>query len=166
MKILLSIVLLCQSLIVFSQNTSQYDNIRLTNANEYRKAEPQVILAADYVYSTPVDKDNLNRKNAVTFIMKWMGGNPDYSFVPDKTAAKIMNNDMELLGVYYTCLAKYALEKGKTVNREELKYNAYLLVAVYCENPANNYIPKGETKKLIEAKNQNKLKDYLEAKSK
>jgi hypothetical protein len=151
---------------VSSQNTSQYDNIPLTNDKEYRKAEPQVILAIDYVYSTPVDKDNVHRKNAMTFIMKWMSGAPDYSFIPDKTVSKVTGNDNELVGMYFVCLAKYAVEKGKGVDREDLKYNSYLLLATYCENPDNNVQLRGEIKKLIEAKNENKLKEYLESKQK
>lgn len=152
--------------IAFSQNTSQYDNIPLTSAANYRKAEPQVILASDYVYSSPVDKENTNRKNAIAFIMKWMGGNSDYSFGMDETISKIAGGDNDVLSMYFVCLAKYALSKGKGVDREELKYNAYLLLAKYCENPANNYKPKGEIKKLIDANNQNKLKEFLDSKLK
>ncbi len=150
----------------FSQKSSQYDYIPLTTAKEYRKAEPQVILAADYVYSSPIDKDNLNRGEATKFVMKWMGGTSDYSFAPDKTVSKITNGNNELYGLYFVCLAKYALEKGKGTDREELKLNAYILLATYCENPVNKCVIKGEIKKLIEAKNQNSIKQYIESKQK
>jgi hypothetical protein len=166
MKALFSILLSCLAFSVFSQNTSQYDNIPLTSAANYRKAEPQVILASDYVYSSPVDKENMNRKNAIAFIMKWMGGTSDYSFGMDETISKIAGGDNDVLGMYFVCLAKYALDKGKGVDREELKYNAYLLLAKYCENPGNNFKPKGEVKKLIDAKNQDKLKEFLDSKQK
>ena len=166
MKALFSILLSCLAFSVFSQNSSQYDNIPLTSAANYRKAEPQVILASDYVYSSPVDKENMNRKNAIAFIMKWMGGTSDYSFGMDETISKIAGGDNDILGMYFVCLAKYALDKGKGVDREELKHNAYLLLAMYCENPDNNYKPKGEVKKLIEAKNQDKLKEFLDSKQK
>ena len=166
MKLFLPLLFILVHFSAFAQQSMQYDNILLTTPNEYRKAEPQVILAADYVYSSAVDKDNLHRTNAISFIMKWMSGTPDYSFVPDKSVMKITNNDNELLGVYFACLAKYALEKGKGVDREELKINSYKLLAIYCENPDNNYKPRGEIKKLIEAKNQDKLKEYIEAKEK
>lgn len=166
MKTFLSILFLSAAFSTFSQTISQYDNILLTTANEYRRAEPQVILAADYVYSTPIDKDNQNRKNAISFITRWMSGTSDFSFVMDATIMKVTNNDRDVLGVYVACLTKYALEKGKGVDREELKLNSFLLLAKYCENPDNNYKSRGETKKLIEAKNQGKLKDYLDSKAK
>ena len=164
MKNLLSVLLLFLAMSSFSQNSSPYDNILLTTAIDHRKAEPQVSLAADYVYSTPIEKDNLNRKNALSFITKWMGGTSDFSFVVDQTIMKIANNDSNLVGVYAACLAKYALEKGKGVDRDELRFNSFLLFAKYCENPNNNYKPRGEIKKLIDAKNQNKLQEYLDSK--
>jgi hypothetical protein len=166
MKTLFSILLFFSAFSLLSQNASQYDNIPLNNAANYRKAEPQVILAADYVYSTPVDKENINRKNAVSFVMKWMAGTSDYSFGMDETITKIAGGDTEILAIYFTSLAKYALTKGKGVDREESRYNAYIMLATYCENPANNYKPRGEVKKLIDAKNQDKLKEFLDSKQK
>ena len=166
MKALISILFFCLTIGVYSQNSSQYDNILLHTAADYRKAEPQVMLAADYVYSSPIDKEDLNRKNAIAFVMKWMQGTSDYPFGMDETISKIAYGDNEVLSLYFICLAKYALSKGKGVDREELKYNAYVLLATYCENPLNNYKHKGEVKKLIEAKNQGKLKEYLDSKTK
>ena len=164
MKTIISILFCCVALSAFSQHTSQYDNIPLASADNCRKAEPQVMLAADYVYTSPVDKDNLNRKNAIAFIMKWMAGTSDFSFGMDETISKIAGGDNEILSTYFVSLAKYALSKGKGVDREELKYNAYVLLAKYCENTNNNYKPKGEVKKLIEANKQNKLKEFLDSK--
>jgi len=163
-RVFLFIILLIASVRIYSQSPSQYDNVLLTNASEFRKAEPQVMLAADYVYNSPIDKDDAHRTNAIRFIMKWMQGTPDYSFPIDETLTKITKNDNELFGVYMACITKYALQKGKGTDREDIKYNSFLLLANYCENPANNYRVRGEVKKMIDAKNQNKLKEYLESK--
>ena len=111
------IVFFLLTLNAVSQKQSQYDYIPLTNAKDYRKAEPQVILAADYVYSSPIDKDNIYRGEATKFVMKWMGGTSDYSFTPDKTVSKVTNGNNELYGLYFVCMAKYALEKGKGIDR-------------------------------------------------
>ena len=105
----------------------------------------------------------MHRKDAITFILKWMGGTSDYSFAVDEAMKKITNDDRDLVGVYAACITKYALEKGKGVDREDLKYNSFLLLAKYCENTGNNYKPRGEVKKLIDAKNQDKLKEYLDS---
>lgn len=166
MKTLFSILFCFAAFSVFSQNSSQYDNIPLTTAAEYRKAEPYVILAADYVYSSPIDKENLNRTNAISFIMKWMVGTSDYSFGMDETIRKVSNGDNEILGIYFSSLAKYALSKGKGADREDMKYNAYLMMVTYCENPDNNFRIRGEVKKMIDAKNQGKLKEFLDSKQK
>ena len=164
MKLLFSILLLFVAVSLFSQNSSQYDNIPLTTSSEFRRAEPQVMLAADYVYTSPIDKDDKHRTNSIRFIMKWMQGTSDYSFPIDETVTKVTKNDNDLFGIYIACLAKYALQKGKGADREEVKINAFELLADYCENPNNNYKVRGEIKKLIDAKNQNKLKEYLDSK--
>jgi hypothetical protein len=166
MKTFFSILFSIVALNVFSQKTSQYDNIPLKTAADYRKAEPQVILAADYAYSSPIDKENINRKDANSFVMKWMVGTSDYSFGMDETITKISNSENEILGIYFTCLAKYALSKGKGVDREEAKYNAYVMMADYCENPLNNFRMRGEVKKMVEAKKQGTLKEFLDSKKK
>jgi hypothetical protein len=166
MKNSLFLLFMLYQTIGIAQPSTQYGNILLNTAKDYRKAEPQVILAADYVYSSPLDKDNVYRGEATKFVMKWMGGTSDYSFTPDKTVSRITNGNNELYGLYFVCLAKYALEKGKGTDREELKISAYALLATYCENPANKCVIKGEIKKLIEAKNQNTLKQYIESKEK
>lgn len=164
MKKLILFLFIAISASAFAQITSQYDNIPLTTASEFRKAEPQVMLAADYVYTSPIEKDDKHRTDAIRFIMRWMQGTSDYSFPIDETFTKITKNDNELFGVYMACLAKYALSKGKGVEREDLKYNSFVLLSDYCQNPNNNYKPRGEVKKMIEAKNGGKLKEYLDTK--
>ena len=166
MRPFFSILFCFVALNVFSQKASQYDNIPLKTAAVFRKAEPQVILAADYAYTSPIDKENTNRTNAISFVMKWMYGTSDYSFGMDETITKISNGENEILGIYFTCLAKYALSKGKDVDRDDAKYNAYSMMADYCENPANNFRMRGEVKKMIEAKKQGKLKEFLDSKKK
>lgn len=166
MKFYVTILFLLIFSRVFSQNFSQYQNITLQSAADYRKAEPQVMLAYELVLSTPVDKKNTNRLDAISFIMRWMSGTSDYSFVMGETLFKITNNDKAVLGVYFACLAKYALQHGKNVDRADLHYNSYLMLAQYCEIPENNLKPRGELKKMVAAKNQNQLKEYLEKKSK
>jgi hypothetical protein len=164
MRIILALLMGCAIFGSFAQNKSQYDNVFLTTANDFKRAEPQVILASDYVYSNPVEKDNAHRESAINFVMKWMQGTPDFSFPLDETLTKIAKNDYDLIGVYIACCAKYALEKGKGVSRDDIKYNSYVLLVNYCENPNNNYKIRGEVKKLADAKNQGKLKEYLESK--
>ena len=162
--IILFLLIVAQN--VFSQNFANYQNITLQTAADYRKIEPQIMLAYELVLSTPVDQKNNNRLDAISFIIRWMSGTPDYSFIMDETLHKVSNGDKDILGVYFACLVKYALEHGKNVDRADLRYNSYLMLAQYCENPDNNLKPRGELKYLVAAKNQNQLKEYLEKKSK
>ena len=166
MKTLFSFILITLALNTYSQKVSPYDNIQLHTASDFRKAEPHVILASELVLSLPIEKENINRNNAISFIMKWMSGTSDYSFMMDETLVKVTGNDRDLIGVYCACISKYAIEKGKGYDRDSLKLNAYILLARYCENPNNKYKVRGEIKKLIDAKNENKVKEYLDSKQK
>lgn len=56
MKYCITLIFLFFGLGVFSQNFSNYQNITLQTATDYRKVEPQVMLAYELVLSTPVDK--------------------------------------------------------------------------------------------------------------
>jgi hypothetical protein len=165
MKKLAILLIIFSSFGSFAQNV-QYDNILLSKPADYRKAEPVVILATDYVYASAVDKEDLHRQNAISFIMKWMQGTQDYSFVMDETVTKLTKGDNDLFGIYVTCMAKSALQKGKGADRESIKYDAYKLMAEYCENPLNKYKVRGEIKKVIAAKNENKLREYLDSNKK
>ena len=164
MRLNLFFLLLLLNLSVFSQNFSQFENMQLNTAADYRRIEPQVALACDLILSTPVEQKNKNRLDAIRFMYTWMSGTSDYSFVPDETLKKIISNDREMMCIYSAGLTKYALQKGKGVDRSEMKYNAYLALATYCENPENNLKPFGEIKKLIEAKKQNKVQEFLDKK--
>ena len=166
MKYYIFVLLSVIAVSAFSQDFSNYASIPLNTAADYRRAEPHVALAADLVLSLPIDKTNINRQNALSFLMKWMQGTSDYGIVIEPSLMKITNNDKDLGGVYFACLTKYALSKGKGVDREELRINSFSMFATYCENSDNNYIPKGEMKKLVDAKNKGTLKEYLDSKKK
>lgn len=149
-----------------AQDFSQYATMRFTTAAEYRKIEPHVILASDLVLSTPIEKNNTNRENAIKLVMKWIGGTSDYSFVADKYVSKFTGNNPDLIAVYLVALAKITLESEKNTDRETIRLAAYNKLCEYCSDPLNSYTPVGEMKKMIAAYRHNDLKAYLEAKSK
>lgn len=165
MKKLTILLIIFSSFSSFGQSV-QYDNILLATPADYRKAEPVVILATDYVYASAVDKEDLHRQSAISFIMKWMQGTQDYSFVLDETVTKLTKGDNDLFGIFVTCMAKSALQKGKGADRKAIKYDAFKLMAEYCENPLSKYKVRGEIKKVIAAKNENKLREYLDSNKK
>ncbi len=104
----LLLALFCYS--SFAQSPD-YESIKLGNKEECTAAEPSAIQACTYIFSTPFEKNDLARLNALAFIIKWMSATPDFSFTIDETAIKSMKGNDDLVGLYLAAMTKYSLEK-------------------------------------------------------
>jgi hypothetical protein len=147
---------------VFSQQLPDYTKVSLTQASDYKAAEPQVLQAAIYMLSTPYNKEDLAWLNAIQFIMKWVEGTPDYSFTFGSSTTKIFKDKMELLSLYIAAMARYSLENpGSAKDPNAIAFNAMSTVLTYCNNTANNMAMTKPMKKLSEAKEQGQLAEAL-----
>jgi hypothetical protein len=160
--ILVSLIIFSVTGITYSQDYSNLKDIELKDKTDYPKAEDKVLECANYILSTPMDNNNINRIYAIQFLLRWMGGTPDYTFNIDETIGKITKSEPTLLGVYLACMSKFVLEnKDKSNNNDEVNFNSIVMLLNYCDNPSNKVKIKGELKKMIKAKNEDKLKEYL-----
>jgi hypothetical protein len=161
MKIrLLFILALFLSVTSFAQ--SSYSNIKLETPGEYRGAEPAVLKATNYLFTSKFDKDDLERLYAIEFIMKWMGGTPDFTFELNENFTKPFLDDTDLLGLYMGAVVKFALEhrtKAKDINTVNL--NAAKMIVEYSSKPGNNLKQTGELKKMATALKKGELEKYF-----
>jgi hypothetical protein len=147
----------------FSQSIPDYSNIPLTQAADYKKAEPAVLQASGYVLSTPYSKEDQVRLNSVQFILKWMTGTPDYSFTFGESASKYFKDDVNILSLYIAAMAKFSLENpALSKDTKAVGVNAMTTVLTYCNDPANNIKMNKPMKKLWEAKEEGKLAEALD----
>jgi len=148
--------------ISYSQDYSNLKDIVLKDKTDYPKVEDKVLECAKYILNTPLDDKNLNRLNSLQFIMRWMEGTSDFTFNIDETIAKATKSDQLLLGVYMACMTKFVLEnRDKAKDEKEVKFNSIVMLLNYCEVPSNNVDLNRELKKMIKAKKEDKLKEYL-----
>jgi len=146
----------------FAQTLPKFDEIVLEQASDFKNAEVDVIKAANYMLTTPFDKDDVNRLKSLQFIIKWMSGTPNYSFALDDMAAKLMKGSDDLLGLYMVCMAKYCLENPASAkDLKAVKLNSIKLVLTYCENDANKMKMNKQLKKLSEANKKGELEKEL-----
>lgn len=146
----------------FSQNLPDYDNIKLEQAADYKTAEPSALQAANFLLSTPYEKNSLDRLKSLQFIIKWMSGTPDYSFTLDNVTGKVTKGNDELLGLYMACMAKYCIENPSSSKDEKLvQLNSVKLLLSYCENANNNIKLTKTLKKLSEANQKGELEKEL-----
>ncbi len=146
----------------YSQELPDYDEIPLKKQSDYYKADSFVLIASNFLLSTPYAANNKDRLNSEAFIVKWMSGTPDYSFTLGKTAIDITKKNTHLLGIYMACMAKYCIENkidGK--DDKEVTLNAVKLLLTYCEDPDNNIKMTKELKKLSEANKKGELEKEL-----
>lgn len=163
MKKLIFVALLLYFNSSFSQALPNYDEVKLELGPDYKVAEPTVTKAVNYLLSTPLEKNDINRLKSLQFLIKWMTGTPDYSFNLDASITKIIKGNDDLLGVYMACMTKYCLENPASAkDANAVKLNAVKLLLAYCENPDYKVKMPKPLKKLSEANKKGELEKELE----
>ena len=151
---------LCISFTSLAQ--SPYSAIKLEEKGDYKIAEPAVLKATNYLFTSKYDPDDLDRLYAIEFILKWMGGTPDFSFdLSEKFTAPFMV-DTDLLGFYMGAVVKYALEhRSMASDVNKVNVNAAKMIIDYSNKPANNLKQAGELKKMAAALKKGELEKYF-----
>jgi hypothetical protein len=147
-----------------AQDYSKLDQIPLKDKSDYPKNEALVLECANFILNSSfdiLDKD-LNCTNAELFIIKWMSGTPDFMFSIDESIGKATKSNPSLLAVYLAASVKYVLEnKDMASDQNKVKFNSISIFLNYCEDETKNAKINGEIKKMIKAKNENSLREYL-----
>lgn len=162
MKNIIVVFFLLSSNFLFSQNLPNFNDIKLDKAIDYKVADSFVLIAANYLLTTPFNKDDIGRLKSLQFVIKWMSGTPDYTFTLDNAATKIMKESDDLLGIYMAAMSKYCL-KNKVASKDTkaITLNAVILLLNYCENDNNNIKMTKQLKKLSEARAKGQLEQAL-----
>ena len=146
---------------IFAQDFSKLDDIVMKDKSDYALYDGKVLECANYLMNLP-EGNNTYRMECNRFLIRWMSGTPDYSFDLDDTITKISKSDSDLLMLYMAAMVKFTLEnKDEASDKNAVKYNSIVTLLNYCENPDNNVKLSNELKKMIKAKTEGKLKEYL-----
>lgn len=134
----------------FGQNFSELTTTEFKTVESYKPAESQVLLCANYLFSNPADQAELNRLNAIKYIMKWMEGTPDYTFEIGEKAMNLTKGNTDLFGLYLAAITKVVLENniGK-LSSDEMYSQAEKILVNYCARADNRIKPSKKIKQLI-----------------
>ena len=159
----LTITFILLSLYSLAQSLPDFDAIKLEKKEDYNAAaENAVMTASNYLFSTPLDKNDINRQNCMLYILRWMEGTPDYSFTFDEQATKFAKKNSDLLGLYMAGMTKFVLEnKSDSKGQNKIRLNALKFVINYAREEKNKVKMNGEFKKAMEAESKGKLEEYL-----
>ena len=161
-KILIAVSGIILSFSGYSQDFALLRKINFFSGNDYKRYEKEVHSCADYILKVPVSGDS-NRVLALQTVIKWMRGTPDFTFELDNSVINLTRKDEKVMGVYMAAMTKYVLENpGISGNPEDVTYHSFLLFLDYCENPANGVLITRRIQKAIDAKNDHRLKKYLQ----
>lgn len=151
MKKIIFIALLALSCTMsFGQNFSELAKTEFKSAESYKPAESQVLTCANYLFSTPMNQAELNRLNAIQYIIKWMSGTPDYTFDLGENAMKLTDGNSDLLGLYIAAMSKVVLENtGPKLNNDEIYDQSEKILVKYCAIADNKTKPSKKIKQLI-----------------
>jgi hypothetical protein len=142
------VIILFFTINVQAQTFDYLANIKFNSPEDYVLAENTVKKCSDFILTTPADPYNIDRADAMRFILRWMDGTPDYSFDLDEHAMGLTQNDAELMTVYFSSLVKAALE-NKDKNNDERTAIAVDHFLDYCANSDNKVRKNKEIKKLL-----------------
>ena len=144
------LVCLFVSTFAFSQDFNKISGAEFTSLEDYKKAEPEVLKVANFLFKTPSKPETRNRSIAFAYILKWMEGTDAYTFNIGEDAMKITKGSQDLLGMYLAGLTKVALDHSdKKLSDLEMHEKATELLALYCSEKSNQLKPNKELKKVI-----------------
>lgn len=151
MKKIIFIVLLAFSCsLSFGQNFSELAKTEFKSKESYKPAESQVLTCANYLFSSPANQAELNRLNAIQYIIKWMSGTPDYTFDLGEKAMKLTDENSDLLGLYMAAMSKVVLENStQKLSSDEIYNQSEKIMVQYCANADNKVKPSKKIKQLI-----------------
>jgi len=90
-----------------------------------------------------------------------MGKTPNYMFGFDDQLYKSIKSNMMLLGRYLACQSIVAINENPKTFDKDFQYKYTMMFLEYCENPNNGVKVSSKIKKLIDAKNNDKLMDEI-----
>jgi hypothetical protein len=159
-RILLVCVLAFVGCHLLAQSLPQFDQVRLQKNKDFKLAEPTVLQTAEFITSTPIDKNTDAKTIAAQFLMKWMDGTPEYTFTLDENSTRSFLQNNQLMMVYIASMAKYAIQ-NKQRNSKLITINAIKSLLAYINDPANNVKKTNDLKELSQANESGQLESFL-----
>ena len=149
----------------WSQNFSKLETIPLKDSVDCKNAEPKVLECCNYLLSNQCVEDK-NSFSAFQFVFKWATGTKNYKFKIDNLFTSVAESDKELSRRFLASMIKTAIvEKPETID-DEFTVKYLTTFVEYCENPKSKVPKSSFIKKMIKAKNDNKLDDFIREQSK
>lgn len=167
MKTKLLLLTLGLSLIFFSsyaQDWNALSDLSFKDVQDCRNYDDEALIAANFILNAPLDvnSSDMDHVNAWLFMFKWMISTADYHFNLDETYSLLMKPNENLVGPILASMVKIAMDnKDSNLSNSEFKLKYVNTFIDYITNPSNGVKLKKDHKKLIQARDENRLEEYL-----
>ena len=157
------------SLILFSSYAQDWDalsDLSFKDAQDCRNYDDEALIATNFILNAPleVNSSDMDHVNAWLFMFKWMITTADYHFMLDDTYSKMMKPNENLVGVVLASMVRTVMENNdKNLSEWDIKLLYVNLFLDYCTNPANGVKLKKDLKKMVQARDENRLEEYLKS---
>lgn len=138
-------------------------NVQLNVKEDYAKYEPDIIAAANWLESTPLDREPEKRKEVSAFVMKWIIGSPSVNISLSEQLQKLYGKNASLLIIYMSSYSRHFLENKTTATQfSGTKAGLISMMTIYQKDI--DITRSKEMEKLIRLTAENKLDEYIKEK--
>jgi hypothetical protein len=155
------LLLLFAAIEIQAQSLPEFDHIRLSGRKDFKQADSTISQLSAYLLSIPIDRDTTTRINAAGFLMQWMEGTGEYTFVINENNTRAFINNTNLMAVYMAALCRTALQHKPGTSSKTVTLDGTKRLISYINDPANNVKMTPEIRRLSDADKMGKLESFL-----
>lgn len=162
-KLFLSIILLCISASIFSQDFEVPSNAEFKTKEDYIKHEKDIIKAVDWLINTPVNSQASKRKAVNAYLIKWLTGSPSVSIALSEDIVTFSNCG-DCLIVFMGAWAKYVIETKDKNNQLKGNLSGVQAVIKFYKKNESDLAKSKEVQKYIKLEKKGKLEEFIKSK--
>ena len=162
-KITFIFIFLCIGIQGVAQTFEVPENVTLDKAEDYKQYEDAVVKGTEWLMNTPINTQQVKRKEVNTFLMKWMTGSPDVSLEMNADVITFMGCP-DCLMMFLAGWTKLAIQSETKVSNVQGSIQGIRdVIALYQKNKATIGKNK-EIEKYIKLEAKGKLEKHISSK--
>jgi len=144
----------------YAQDFECPKNYSLVAAEDYTKYEKDVIAAANWLRSTPLNEQIQKRKEVSAFVVKWIDGSPTVNVEITPVIMDFEQKNPGMLVIYMSASARFVLE-NKYSKDARGKYKSALMDMISVYKSGKGITKDKAMEKLIKSMDEGKMDEWL-----
>lgn len=140
---------------------SELNQIQFANVGDYRQHEDKVMEVVQHILTTPISDNEQKSLYARQFLIEWMEGTPDHTFLIDNFGLLVSKKNEDMLSVYMAALSKVDIETPGLAP-EANKLLVARIVADYVAEEEHDVKLDKYLKGLVAARQAGTVEDYIQ----